>query len=164
MICARSSPCGDGAGEGENHRNEEFLRYREGKFVNFRSPRDVDRCEVGQGSGGQHRVACTRGQRHGMKNQNNRDHRGNHGQRNEDSAVLPVEMVASAQGRAGVSRIEQAVRDIKGPGGEAENDRKPNRQAHMGRPGKSKSPGNGYGGRVEARQMPEPQWRGCVEL
>ena len=68
------------------------------------------------------------------------------------------------QGLFRAARVHEAVGDVEGPGGEADNGGKPDGQDSVDGPGESQCPDDGDGGCVEAGEMPESQRSRGVEL
>jgi hypothetical protein len=79
-----------------------------------------------------------------------------------------VEVVAQAEamelgGGVGRTGVEQAVGDVDGPGYERKEDGDPCGKRDVGSPGKGEGPDDGYGGSVEAGEVPEGEWFWRVE-
>ena len=111
----------------------------------------------------QHKAGCRNG--------------GHNSNRKEDVAMLPVKVVARPQlrqrgrwkpgiwfGREVGASIQQPVGDIKRPCGKRQYGGEPQWQRDVGRPGKGQAPGHGDCRRIQAGQMPQPQWGWCVNL
>ena len=154
---------GSGAGQGEENSDKKLLGETEPALGGRHVPGDVDRGEIGERRSGQNGVALAGCKGHGMKHQR----KGHDGCRErdgqEDAAVFPVKMMASAERRMSVSSVQQTVAYVGAPGGQRYYRDRPPRQADLHRPGKGEGPDNGYGGGVEAGEVPHAQRSRGVE-
>ena len=147
-ICMSTSPGGSGTGQREEDSDEEF--FGEGESGERRMPWTMDGGEVGKSGYCQDRVARPGSRRHGMENQQNGGHSGCGCDRDEDVAVLPMEVVTSSERAVGAAGVEQAVTDVDGPGSKGQDGGKPDRQEDVSSPGKGQGPDDGDGGGVKA--------------
>ena len=122
----------------------------------------VDAGEVGERGQAKHRIALGDAKRHPAQGDEGRRERARDGQRDEQAAAAPMEIVAFAQtvpapaAQAGAG-IEQAVAHVDDPHDQDLQHQHPERQAHTDDPGEGERPDGRDRRGVEAGQMPAAQ-------